>query len=228
MVQDGTPKPFAVHTKRCRRRDLAYTVMTVLQTGYKENPSCWDPTHRAHRYPGTGRDELVAGLMVDALAQAEDSGSRCRATSSSDALATPTALSWQSAATSGLTASAAFHHPFAAWPDPSPLPSATGWHRAPPASCGWRHPAAVLVVTSAESRIASSYHAWSRRTPYRDQLRLRGPASSWLAAVGRPTSPGSVDCWSVPGHAILSTTGTPPLVVDPSGSDNKAKVRPGP
>src|SRR3979490_1907122 len=60
------------------RRDLAYTtVMTVLQRLAKKSLVSQIRDDRAHRYaPVHGRDELVAGLMVDALAQAEDSGDR--------------------------------------------------------------------------------------------------------------------------------------------------------
>ena len=49
--------------------------MTVLQRLAKKNLVSQIRDDRAHRYaPVHGRDELVAGLMVDALAQAEDSG----------------------------------------------------------------------------------------------------------------------------------------------------------
>lgn len=67
-----------VHEALSARRDLAYTtVMTVLQRLAKKNLVLQIRDDRAHRYaPVHGRDELVAGLMVDALAQAEDSGSR--------------------------------------------------------------------------------------------------------------------------------------------------------
>jgi predicted transcriptional regulator len=60
------------------RRELAYTtIMTVLQRLAKKNLVSQIRDDRAHRYaPVHGRDELVAGLMVDALAQAEDSGGR--------------------------------------------------------------------------------------------------------------------------------------------------------
>jgi predicted transcriptional regulator len=51
--------------------------MTVLQRLAKKNLVSQLRDDRAHRYaPVHGRDELVAGLMVDALSQAEDSGSR--------------------------------------------------------------------------------------------------------------------------------------------------------
>jgi predicted transcriptional regulator len=67
-----------VHEALSRRRDLAYTtVMTVLQRLAKKNLVSQIRDDRAHRYaPVHGRDELVAGLMVDALSQAEDSGGR--------------------------------------------------------------------------------------------------------------------------------------------------------
>jgi predicted transcriptional regulator len=67
-----------VHEALSVRRDLAYTtVMTVLQRLAKKNLVSQIRDDRAHRYaPVHGRDELVAGLMVDALSQAEDSGGR--------------------------------------------------------------------------------------------------------------------------------------------------------
>jgi predicted transcriptional regulator len=57
---------------------LAYTtIMTVLQRLAKKNLVVQHRDDRAHRYaPMHGRDELVAGLMVDALDQVADSGSR--------------------------------------------------------------------------------------------------------------------------------------------------------
>src|SRR4029078_885109 len=60
------------------RRELAYTtIMTVLQRLAKKNLVVQHRDDRAHRYaPTHGRDELVAGLMVDALDQVADSGSR--------------------------------------------------------------------------------------------------------------------------------------------------------
>lgn len=66
-----------VHEALSERRDLAYTtVMTVLQRLAKKHLVVQHRDDRAHRYaPTHGRDELVAGLMVDALHQA-DSGSR--------------------------------------------------------------------------------------------------------------------------------------------------------
>ena len=67
-----------VHEALAARRDLAYTtIMTVLQRLAKKNLVVQHRDDRAHRYaPTHGRDELVAGLMVDALVQAADSGSR--------------------------------------------------------------------------------------------------------------------------------------------------------
>jgi predicted transcriptional regulator len=67
-----------VHEALSARRDLAYTtVMTVLQRLAKKNLVSQIRDDRAHQYaPVHGRDELVAGLMVDALSQAEDSGGR--------------------------------------------------------------------------------------------------------------------------------------------------------
>ncbi len=67
-----------VHEVLSMHRDLAYTtIMTVLQRLAKKNLVVQHRDDRAHRYaPAYGRDELVAGLMVDALDQAADSGSR--------------------------------------------------------------------------------------------------------------------------------------------------------
>ena len=67
-----------VHEALAAHRDLAYTtIMTVLQRLAKKNLVVQHRDDRAHRYaPMHGRDELVAGLMVDALDQVEDSGSR--------------------------------------------------------------------------------------------------------------------------------------------------------
>jgi predicted transcriptional regulator len=77
----STPQPQTVrqvHEALLEQRDLAYTtVMTVLQRLAKKNLVSQIRDDRAHRYaPVHGRDELVAGLMVDALDQAADSGSR--------------------------------------------------------------------------------------------------------------------------------------------------------
>ena len=67
-----------VHQALCINRDLAYTtVMTVLQRLARKNLVAQIREDRAHRYaPTHGRDELVAGLMVDALSQAASSGDR--------------------------------------------------------------------------------------------------------------------------------------------------------
>jgi predicted transcriptional regulator len=67
-----------VHEALSEQRDLAYTtVMTVLQRLAKKNLVSQIRDDRAHQYvPVHGRDELVAGLMVDALDQAADPGSR--------------------------------------------------------------------------------------------------------------------------------------------------------
>ena len=63
-----------VHEALSAHRDLAYTtIMTVLQRLAKKNLVVQHRDDRAHRYaPTHGRDELVAGLMVDALDQAAD------------------------------------------------------------------------------------------------------------------------------------------------------------
>ncbi|WP_197381565.1 BlaI/MecI/CopY family transcriptional regulator [Mycolicibacterium mengxianglii] len=67
-----------VHEALSEHRDLAYTtVMTVLQRLAKKHLVVQHRDDRAHRYaPTHGRDVLVAGLMVDALDQAADTGSR--------------------------------------------------------------------------------------------------------------------------------------------------------
>lgn len=67
-----------VHETLCVERELAYTtVMTVLQRLARKNLVAQIRDDRAHRYAAAfGRDELVAGLMVDALHQAADSGDR--------------------------------------------------------------------------------------------------------------------------------------------------------
>src|SRR5246500_1121217 len=77
----SSPEPQTVrqvHEALSAERDLAYTtIMTVLQRLAKKNLVVQHRDDRAHRYaPVHGRDELVAGLMVDALDQAADSGSR--------------------------------------------------------------------------------------------------------------------------------------------------------
>ena len=67
-----------VHEALAARRELAYTtVMTVLQRLARKGLVIQIRADRAHQYtPSHGRDELVAGLMVDALDQAADSGDR--------------------------------------------------------------------------------------------------------------------------------------------------------
>lgn len=67
-----------VHEALATRRELAYTtVMTVLQRLAKKNLVLQQRDDRAHRYaPVHTRDELVASLMVDALQQADEVGSR--------------------------------------------------------------------------------------------------------------------------------------------------------
>lgn len=67
-----------VHEALSARRELAYTtVMTVLQRLARKNLVVQIRDDRAHQYAAVdGRDELVAGLMVDALDQAADSGGR--------------------------------------------------------------------------------------------------------------------------------------------------------
>ena len=70
-----------VHEALAARRELAYTtIMTVLQRLAKKNLVTQQRDDRAHRYlPVHGRDELVAGLMVDALKQADESQGRAAA-----------------------------------------------------------------------------------------------------------------------------------------------------
>jgi len=67
-----------VHAGVSVRRDLAYTtVMTVLRRLADKGLVVQYRDDRAHGYaPVCGRDELVAGLMVDALDQVADSGDR--------------------------------------------------------------------------------------------------------------------------------------------------------
>lgn len=67
-----------VHEELSMQRNLAYTtVMTVLQRLAKKGLVSQIRDDRAHRYtPVRGRDELIAGLMVDALDQVADSGGR--------------------------------------------------------------------------------------------------------------------------------------------------------
>src|ERR1700753_2520029 len=70
--QPQTVRP--VHEALSEQRDLSYTtVMTVLQRLAKKNLVSQIRDDRAHQYaPVHGRDELVAGLMVDALDQGAD------------------------------------------------------------------------------------------------------------------------------------------------------------
>lgn len=60
------------------RRELAYTtVMTVLQRLAKKGLVDQRRSDRAHQYtPVHTRDELVAGLMVDALSTGTETGAR--------------------------------------------------------------------------------------------------------------------------------------------------------
>ena len=70
-----------VHEALATHRELAYTtVMTVLQRLAKKHLVIQQRDDRAHRYlPVTKREELVACPMVDALAQAPESGGRAAA-----------------------------------------------------------------------------------------------------------------------------------------------------
>ena len=67
-----------VHDALRTHRELAYTtVMTVLQRLARKDLVAQIRDDRAHRYaPVHGRDELVAGLMVDALDEAAGPGGR--------------------------------------------------------------------------------------------------------------------------------------------------------
>jgi len=67
-----------VHDALSTQRDLAYTtVMTVLQRLARKGLVIQIRDDRAHQYAAMhGRDDLVAGLMVDALDQAADSSDR--------------------------------------------------------------------------------------------------------------------------------------------------------
>lgn len=67
-----------VYMDLSRRRELAYTtVMTVLQRLAKKGLVDQRRSDRAHQYsPVHTRDELVAGLMVDALSAGTESGAR--------------------------------------------------------------------------------------------------------------------------------------------------------
>ncbi len=76
----ASPEPQTVRQvhEALAERGLAYTtVMTVLQRLAKKQLVVQERDERAHRYtPVRPRSELVAGLMVDALSQVEDTGSR--------------------------------------------------------------------------------------------------------------------------------------------------------
>lgn len=67
-----------VHAALSPQRNLAYTtIMTVLRRLADKGLVVQYRQERAHRYaPRHGRDELVAGLMADALAHAADSAGR--------------------------------------------------------------------------------------------------------------------------------------------------------
>jgi len=67
-----------VHNALLADRELAYTtVMTVLQRLHCKDLVVQIRAGRAFRYaPSYGRDELVAGLMVDVLDQVSDGRSR--------------------------------------------------------------------------------------------------------------------------------------------------------
>lgn len=67
-----------VYVDLSSRRELAYTtVMTVLQRLAKKGLVNQRRSDRAHQYsPVHTRDELVAGLMVDALSAGTESGER--------------------------------------------------------------------------------------------------------------------------------------------------------
>lgn len=70
-----------VHCAVSARRGLAYTtVMTVLRRLTDKGLVAQHRGDRAHRYAALHRrDELVAGLMVDALDQVADEGGRTAA-----------------------------------------------------------------------------------------------------------------------------------------------------
>ncbi len=67
-----------VHEALAAERELAYTtIMTVLQRLAKKKLVTQIRDDRAYRYRAArGRDELVAGLMFDALSQADARGAR--------------------------------------------------------------------------------------------------------------------------------------------------------
>lgn len=76
-----SPKPQTVrqvHAALSAQRGLAYTtIMTVLRRLAAKGLVLQDRDERAHRYtPLHSPDELVAGLMVDALDHVADAGSR--------------------------------------------------------------------------------------------------------------------------------------------------------
>lgn len=70
-----------VHRTLCAERALAYTtVMTVLRRLTSKGLVAQIRDDRAYRYAAvSGRDQLVAGLMVDALGQAAGQGGRTAA-----------------------------------------------------------------------------------------------------------------------------------------------------
>ena len=80
-ASDGPQTVRQVHADLSAHRDLAYTtVMTVLQRLAKKGLVTQHRSDRAHRYtPVHSRDELVAGLMVDALSSGTQSGHRAGA-----------------------------------------------------------------------------------------------------------------------------------------------------
>jgi predicted transcriptional regulator len=63
-----------VHERVSRDRDLAYTtVMTVLDRLAKKSVVIQEKTDRAYRYaPAQTREEMTAGLMLDALRATPD------------------------------------------------------------------------------------------------------------------------------------------------------------
>ena len=63
-----------VHERVSRDRDLAYTtVMTVLDRLAKKAVVIQEKTDRAYRYaPAQSREEMTAGLMLDALQSSPD------------------------------------------------------------------------------------------------------------------------------------------------------------
>jgi|KBSSwiStaDraftv2_1062776.scaffolds.fasta_scaffold1545724_2 predicted transcriptional regulator len=75
---DGPRTVREVHQAICAERKLAYTtVMTVLRRLAGKGVVLQLRHDRAHRYVAShSRDQLVAGLMVDALGQAADQSDR--------------------------------------------------------------------------------------------------------------------------------------------------------